>query len=351
MAEKVTILDVARLADVSPSTVSNLLNGRAERMRPSTKQRVQDAISTLGYRPNLAARGLKTGSAPLIGLIVPSVANPFFGIFASHVEEAALENGFRVLLGNGGRDPEREQTYSEELWGHGARGIILGSSPENLQHLSALNKLGLSVVAFERTGQQSDEYTVDSVGVDNVQGAYQAIQYLTEQGHKRIGFVSGSIRSVNRQERLDGYRRAIEEANIAYDERLVWQGTSDIDYGDAETISMGRRGARELLEQPDRPTALFAINDMIAFGVYAAARDLGLRIPDDISIIGFDDIALAEIVDPPLTTVSQPIKELAYYAVARLLLLIQGDDVLPVGHKTVPPQLIVRSSTCPPSTK
>lgn len=345
MAEKITILDVARAAQVSPSTVSNLLNGRTERMRPSTKMRIERAIEQLDYRPNHAARGLKTGSAPLLGLIVPSVANPFFGIFARYVEEAALESGYQVLLGNSGRDPKREQNYAKELWGHGVRGIILGSSPENFAHLSALLERGLHVVAFERPLQQADPYSIDSVGVDNVQGAYLAVKHLIALGHRRIGFVSGSIRTINRHDRLDGYRQALEEAQIAYDETLIWQGLSDIDFGDAETMDMGRRGARELLSRTDPPTALFAINDMVAFGTYAGAREVGSDVPNDVSIVGFDDIALTEVVDPPLTTVRQPIEEIAKTAVTRLLARVQDDESELAGHIALAPELIVRMST------
>lgn len=345
MADKTTILDVARLAKVSASTVSNLLNGRDERMRPSTKERIEKAISELNYRPNHAARGLKVGSAHLIGLIVPSVANPFFGIFARYVEETALESGYQVLLGNSGRDPEREQRYAEELWGYGVRGIILGSSPENFDHFSALLERGLQVVAFERPLQQNDQYSIDSVGVDNVQGAYLAVNHLISLGHRRIGFLSGSIRTVNRQDRLDGYRQALEEAGIPYDETLIWRGVSDVDFGDAETIDMGKHGTCELLSRENPPSALFAINDMVAFGAYAGARDLGRQVPDDISIVGFDDIALAEIVNPPLTTVRQPIEEIAKSAVNSLLERIQDMQVQPAGHVGLMPELIVRSST------
>lgn len=345
MAEKITILDVARVAKVSPSTVSNLLNGRTERMRSSTKERIERAIEQLGYHPNHAARGLKTGSAPLLGLIVPSVANPFFGIFARYVEEAALEGGYQVLLGNSGRDPKREKNYAEELWGHGVRGIILGSSPEDFTHFSTLLERGLHVVAFERPLQQTDQYSIDSVGVDNVQGAYLAVKHLIELGHRRIGFVSGSIRTINRLDRLDGYRQALAEAQIAYDDTLIWQGMSDIDFGDAETMDMGRRGTRELLCRENPPTALFAINDMVAFGAYAGAREVGLTVPDDVSIAGFDDIALTEVVNPPLTTVRQPIEEIANTAVARLLARIQENGAEPAGHIALAPELIVRSST------
>jgi len=345
MQEKVTILDVARLAEVSPSTVSNLLNGRAERMKLSTKERVEQAISQLGYRPNLAARGLKTGVAPLIGLIVPSVANPFFGIFARHVEEVSMESGYQVLLGNSGRDPISEQGYVEALWGHGVRGVILGTSPEDFMHLSALLEQGLHIVAFERPSQQIDEHISDSVGVDNVEGAYLAVSHLTALGHQRIGFVSGSLRTVNRHDRLAGYRRALDEAAIQYDETLIWQGVSDIDFGDAETMEMGRQGARELLSQPNPPTALFTINDMVAFGAYAGIRDLGLKVPEDVSIVGFDDIALTEVVDPQLTTVKQPVEDIARFAVERLLGRLQGNYTELASHKALPPKLIIRSST------
>jgi len=325
MSEKVTILDVARAAEVSPSTVSNLLNGRAERMRPSTQDRIQQAITKLGYRPNLTARGLKKGSAPLIGLIVPSVYN--------------------VLLGNSGRDPVREQNYAEELWGYGVRGLILGSALPDFDHFAALCEMGLHLVAFERPTQQTDRYTIDSIGIDNVEGAYLAVKHLTDLGHRRIGFVSGAIQTVSRRDRLEGYRRALSEADIAFDESLIWQGKSDIDFGDAETMNMGQRGAAALLAQPNPPTALFTINDMIAFGSYAAARDLGIRVPDDLSIVGFDDIALTEIVDPPLTTVKQPIEEIARCAVERLLGRLQDDLTEPLGHTALSPKLIVRSST------
>ena len=222
MAEKVTITDVAQLAGVSPSTVSNMLNGRSQRMRPSTKQRIEEAIDKLGYTPNQAARQLKTGHAPIIGLIVPSVANPFFGIFARHVEAAALKHGYQVLLGNSDRDCERERQYSEELWGYGVRGIIFGSSLVQYSHLDNLMAKGLNVVAFEHAAQGNDETPIDSVGIDNKLAARLATKHLLSLGHKRIGFLSGPIRTVNRLERLEGYQDALAEAGIESDSELIW---------------------------------------------------------------------------------------------------------------------------------
>ncbi len=276
MAEKVTITDVALLAGVSTSTVSNLLNGRSQRMRPSTQKRILDAIDELGYTPNQAARQLKTGHSPIIGLIVPSVANPFYGIFAQHVEAAALKNGYQVLLGNSDRDPQREQKYAEELWGYGVRGLIFGSSLVQLSHLDTLISQGLHVVAFERPPQDDDQTQVDSVGIDNILASRLATKHLLSLGHRRIGFLSGPIRTVSRMDRLSGYQAALAEAGIESDPELIWDVVPNGDsYGDADAVDLGRQGTQELLSRANPPTAIFAINDMFAFGAYAGAKDLG----------------------------------------------------------------------------
>src|SRR6266568_357696 len=167
-SKKATILDVAHLARVSPTTVSNVLNGRLDRMGQETVERIQQTIELLGYTPSRVARQLKTGHAPIIGLIVPSVANPFWGAFARAAEEATLAHGYHVLLGNGERDQERERLYAEEMWAQGIRSLIFGSSPLSLDHLSALIQHGLHVVAFDRHRQNNDDPIVDSVGIDNV---------------------------------------------------------------------------------------------------------------------------------------------------------------------------------------
>ena len=351
MATTITIVDVARLAEVSTSTVSNLLNGRDERMRPATRDRILNAIDELGYKPNVAARQLKTGQSSAIGLIVPSVANPFYGIFAQHVEQAALQRGYQVLLGNSQRDTDREKAYAEELWGYGVRGMIFGSSLVDFTHLFDLVERGMNVVAFDRPAQASDRLAIDSIGVDNVQAARVVTKHLLALGHRRIGFLSGPIRSVSRLDRLQGYRDVLTEAGIAPDERLIWQGTFSNSYGDARAVDRGRQGAQELLSIADPPTALFAVNDMYAFGAYAGARDLGLRIPSDISIVGFDDIALADVVEPPLTTIRQPVEGIAQAAVERLVGRLEGAFEAKPNHQTLPAQLILRGSTARPTSR
>ena len=343
---KATITDVAQLAGVSISTVSNLLNGRSERMRPDTKARILDAIEKLNYTPNQVARQLKTGHSPIIGLIVPSVANPFYGIFARHVEAAALKSGYQVLLGNSDRNPEREQRYAEELWGYGVRGIIYGSSLVQYSHLHNLITKGLHVVAFERPSQRDDQITIDSVGIDNNLASRLATKHLLSLGHKRIGFLSGPILTVSRMERLAGYQAALTEANIEADPSLIWDIAPHGDnYGDADAVALGRQGTQELLSRANPPTAIFAINDMFAFGAYSGAKDLGLNVPTDLSVVGVDDITLTEIVHPPLTTIRQPIAKIADIAVERLVARLQGSLSEIQGHQLLRPQLIVRSST------
>ena len=344
MSAKVTITDVAQRAGVSVTTVSNLLNNRVERMRASTKERILNAIDELGYKPNQAARQLKTGHTPIIGLIVPSVANPFYGVFARYVEEAALVQGFQVLLGNSDRNQARELAYAEELWGFGIRGIIFGSSLENFTHLADLIDQGLHLVAFDRPTQATDQITIDSIGVDNVQGARLATKHLLSLGHRRIGFVSGRIMTVSRMDRLHGYRTALAEAGIDFDPQLVWEGPST-DFDDSVAVDLGRQGTHILLTLDDPATAVFAINDMYAFGVYAGAQDMGRHIPHDLSVVGFDDIVLTEVVQPALTTIRQPIKEIATAAVNRLLERLQGTCDSPPGHRIISSQLVVRNST------
>ncbi len=345
MPSDITIEDVAHLAKVSTSTVSNLLNGRVNRMRPETLERVQLAINQLGYSPNRTARNLKTGRVQMIGVIVPSVANPFYGAFARSIEQAALVHGYQVLLGNSERDPERERRYAEEMWSHGIRALVTGSSPLALTHLANLVERGLYVIAFDRQEQTSDVLPIDSVSIDNFQAAQLATLHLIELGHRHIAFVTGPIRTVNRLQRLEGYRQALQSAGIEYDPGLVWEKSLESGFGDTEGTELGRLGVSELLKHMPRATAIIGINDMYALGAYAGARDLGLKIPHDLSIVGIDDTVLAQIVDPPLTTVRQPLAEMARIAVENIIQHADGKYNGVPRHVTLAPELIVRRST------
>ncbi|MDQ3655599.1 MAG: LacI family transcriptional regulator [Chloroflexota bacterium] len=347
VAKAVTIQDVAALAGVSTSTVSNLLNGRVSRMSAATRERIELAMGQLGYQANQAARQLKTGQSPIIGLVIPSVANPFWGAFVQAVEEAAMERGYQVLLGNGGRDPRREQRYAESLWSHGVRGVIFGSSPLSLDYIHRLVERGLHVMVFDRRLQGGDS-VMDGISVDNAAGGYMATRHLLDLGHLRIGFLSGPLKTSSRLERLEGYRNALIDAGIKHDPSLIWAGESPTGAGDVEGADIGRTGARALLSSEEPPTGLITINDMYALGAYAGANDLGFRIPEDVSIVGFDDITMAAMLNPPLTTVKQPISEMMRSAVSTLIERLEGSRSGPAHIVTVPTEIIARKSAAAP---
>jgi DNA-binding LacI/PurR family transcriptional regulator len=210
-----------------------------------------------------------------------------------------------------------------------------------------LVKRGLRIVAFDRHTQRGDELDIDSVAVDNVRGTQLATEHLISLGHRRIGFLSGPIRTVSRVDRLDGYRTALAEAGIRFDRQLVWEGAETSSFGDIEGAQLGRKGAHDILSLPHPPTALVAINDMYALGAYAGARDLALRVPEMVSIVGFDDIVLADIIDPPLTTVRQPVQEMTRVAVERLIAYLERTTSEGAMHLSIAPELIVRGSTAP----
>lgn len=344
---RVTIHDVAKAAGVSTSTVSLVLNGKLDRMRPDTSERVLKAVADLGYSTNEMARALKTGYVPTIGLVVPTVANPFWGEFARCVEHAAMAKNYQVLLCNAEGAPEREQRYVESMLARGIRGVILGSSPLSLRHIAGVTRRGLQVVAFDRLTLRDAGVELDSVCVDNSRGVELAVQHLLALGHRRIAFVSGPITSTNRHDRLEGYRATLRAAGIAPDASLEW--TENVTAGDAEEIvtEIGRTAAVALLKQPNPPTAFFAINDMTAVGIYAGCRELGRSIPQDISVVGFDDIHLCRIMNPPITTVRQPLEELMTAAVDQLIARMEKKSAGAPVHLTLPPQLVVRESTAP----
>ena len=348
MADQPRIRDVAALAGTSVSTVSNLLNGRPDRMRPETVRRIEEAIEQLGYRPSWAARQLKTGVAPVIGLLLPSVANPFHGALARAVEVAAQGSGFQVVLGNSLRDPARERRYAEDFFGFGVRGVIVGSSPFDLGHFAELMSRGLSFVAFDLvTTGEGGEPAMDSVSIDNRRAGLLATRHLIELGHRRIGYVSGATPTMSRRDRLEGYRQALAEAGMAVDPKLIAAGDAAIGYDDTHAAEHGRAAAAGLLRLARPPTALVALNDMHAVGACAAVRDAGGSVPDDVSVVGIDDIPIAGLIHPALTTVRQPIEKLGAAAVELVVKRLRGDRGA-ARHIVFEPQLVVRASSASP---
>lgn len=343
----VTIKDVANAAEVSATTVSNLLNGRDQRMTPATRTRIQQAMDALGYRPSRVARNLRTGKASAIGLVVPSVANPFWGSWAHHLEAAAMRHDQQVLLCNSERDPDRERAYVEELWSSGVRSVVLGSSLPSLSHLDSALRDGLTLLAFDRESQGADEPGIINLSVDNFAGGRIATEHLLRLGHRRVGFISGAMATVSRSRRFAGYESALAEFDLPCDADLIWVDSQDRGFGDVTPTEVGRRGMYDLLAQPDPPTGVVTINDMYAFGACSALHEVGLDAPT-ISIVGFDDIVLAPLYNPPLTTIRQPLQRMADYAIRAIQQAQPHGSDLP-RSLLMQASLVPRESTRQPS--
>ena len=335
-----TIEHVARHAGVSISTVSNVLNGREARMRPDTLQRVQQAIAELNFRPNQSARRLKTGHMPMVGLLVPSIANPFFGALARWVEDAAIRRGYGVLLCNTQRSAEREQEYAQAFMAQGVQGVILGSSLQAQEHLAPLVQRGLAAVSFDRTAQHA-ELPMDYVSLDNQRAGMIAAEHLLSLGHRHIVYVSAPLRSINRNARMNGARAAGDAGSARLE---VHVGDVAAGQADMEMAELGRSSALALHAAGCAATGYVAMNDMLAIGLMAGLRQCGRRIPEDVSVVGIDDLYLGQYISPALSTVRQPMQSMAEAAVERVLARMKNIGEPP--HELVfVPELVVREST------
>jgi DNA-binding LacI/PurR family transcriptional regulator len=341
------IQDVARLAGVSTTSVSNFLNNRMEQMRPDTRLKIGQAIAQLGYRPNSAARQLKTGVSAMVGLLVPSLANQFFGALACAIETAAARHGCQVMTFSTYRDPERERVVSADLLAYGAQGIVTGSALNDTDHLATI-ATRCPVVAFDirRSGDNHDRIT--TVSVDNVAATALAVEHLASLGHRSIALVTPPPYTLNRQDRLKGFQQAVARAGLTGELIIADANEAPRDpHGDTQLFELGRSAAPRLLAAASRPTAAIGINDMMAIGIGVGLRQLGKQVPRDFSLIGIDDIFFAVAHDPPLTTVRQPIQAMADAAVQRIV--AAGAATADDGGLFAP-ELVVRASTAAPRT-
>ncbi|MFD0982717.1 LacI family DNA-binding transcriptional regulator [Tropicimonas aquimaris] len=343
------IKDVAARAGVSVSTVSNVINGRHSKMRAQTLQRVQEAISELQYTPSAVARQLQSGQIRTLGLVVPSVANPFWGNVSQLIEKEAQKRGYQVMICNAERDPRLEAQYLSSLYGSSIRGVILGSSPLSLGHLSEQIGKDMRIAAFDRRTPAGNAMISCSVSVDQDLGARLATRHLIGLGHTRIGFISGPIGTSSRTGRLAGMRAEMERSGLDVDESLIWLAPDVAGFGDSHAAELGRIGIRQLLTLDEPPTAVFSVNDMYAIGALSGARELGYRVPEDLSVVGFDDIYLAKVMHPPLTTIRQPADLMSEMVVSRLIDQLEGTDEIAEPHVVLRPDLVVRSSTTSPA--
>jgi LacI family transcriptional regulator len=350
LAKVSTIRDVAELANVSKATVSRYLNGTLT-LPAETKKRVDDAVIALNYRQNSLARRLSIGSSETIGLAMPDVANPFFGELADAVEEAASEGGFGLSLCITRNRLEREALYLSWLDTQHLDGLIFATNRPDDGSLKKLIGERSNIVLIDEDVPGVD---VPKVFVDNVEGGYLATKHLIDAGHKRIAHVTGPEALFTVRERLEGYRRALDEAGLPFDASLVLSGAYDRRFG--------HLAAAELIARETPPTAVFAGSDYLAVGMLETLRDRGLDVPRDVSIVGFDDMEFASLLMPPITTLRQSAREIGRAGVAILLAMLAADNADAVSaaaalapsatqgkpvHR-LPVRLIERASVAPP---
>ncbi|MGO4330248.1 LacI family DNA-binding transcriptional regulator [Cupriavidus sp. 2TAF22] len=342
-----TIQDVARLANVSVSSVSNVLNGRTERLNPATFARVEQAIRTLGFRPSQVARQLKTGQTPMLGLLVPSTANPMYGQFAVLIEaEAQRQTGFRVLLGNTNRDRDQEASMLDDLLSFGVHGVIIVSSLTDELHFEAPARQGLAMVSYDGGVDPRVPARIDHVQPDNFQAGHLAASHLIALGHRRIAFVMPAGRTVSRACKIDGFLAAAREAGIG-DGAEVLECPPSAYYGDAELAELGQLEGMRLARSKSRPTGLIAVNDMMAIGLMSGLHQAGLSVPADVSVIGMDDIGMCAYTNPALTSVAMPFGEMAEAMVRRVVMRLAQPELAPT-RMCFPSGLVQRQSTAPP---
>lgn len=327
-----TIYDVARMAAVSPATVSRVMNGRGN-VDPLLANRVQQAVSELGYRPNGAARSLRRQVAPVWALIISDIENPHFTSLVRGVEDVAQALGHSVVLCNSDEDLSKERRYIEVALGERMAGVIISPASDRHTDLQPLLDRDLPVVTIDRRIRGS---SIPSVLADNVTGAQAATAHLVEQGYERIACITGPMRTSTAVQRLTGYRRALRTAGRTYDRSLVRVA----DYKEAG----GYEATRSLLDEREAPDAFFVANSLMTIGALERLVDAGLGVATDVGVVGFDDHAWARLVRPALTTVAQPTYELGRTA-AQQLVALQEQGGMSATTITLPTRLVVRGSS------
>ncbi len=306
-----TIREVAERAGVSLTTVSHVIN-QTRYVSDATRQRVLEAMDELNYRPNALARSLRSGKTQTLGLILPDSSNPFFAELGRAVEKTAIQAGYSVILCNSESDVAREEFYVGVLSTKQIDGIIFVATGNPIESLQYLDEQGIPVLVVDR---DLPDFEVDAVLTDNLLGGYQGTQHLLEQGHTRIAFISGPLNGTPSAKRVDGYRKALLEADIEIDPALILLG----DYHPES----GWEAAAKLLSLNQPPTAIFCANDLMAMGAIRAINTAGLLVPHHIAVVGFDNIELSKYCTPPLTTVAQPIEDIGSSAASILIERIQ----------------------------
>jgi len=332
----VTLRDIAEKAGVSVITVSRAMNNKPD-VTPETRQRILTIATELNYTPNAHARALVGGKSNIIGLVVADNANPFYARMIRGIEEASTANGFSVILSNTNEDPDREASAIQVLREKRVDGLLITSVQCGKVLLEPLLQDKTPFVLLNR---YVDGLVADCVLNDNFMGAYLATAHLCSLGHRRIMHVTGPDNISSVRERMKGYRKALDEYQIDFDSQMVLHTNLRLDDGYQKVLHYFQT-AKHL------PTAVFAYSDLLAFGVLKALRELGISVPGQVALVGYDDIDFAQVIEPALTTVSQPAFEIGFKGTEILLEKINNpsNDAPPARQVVFPPQLIIRASS------
>ncbi|MCI8459724.1 MAG: LacI family transcriptional regulator [Clostridia bacterium] len=312
-----TIKDVAKAANLSVTTVSFVLNGKGDAIPDATKEQVYSAVERLNYCPNYTARSLVTQKTNMIGIIVPEITNSFFAELVHRLQNGFSAQGYDIILCDNEETVEKDLRYINLLAGRNVDGLILAPSgasllPENTVKIqNALRSLSMPVLFLDRYFGDFAPH----VSVDNCTSAYSVTDYLLQKGHKKIGVVTGAMRLNSSFNRLKGVRKRLAEDGIQLPDANIYEGQYD--------IATGERAAEKFMQTD--VTAIFAFSDMQAYGIYKKLKEHGKRVPDDVSVVGFDDNVYSVLLDKPLTTMRQPMEKLAADAVRSMLRMIRKE--------------------------
>lgn len=332
---KITINDIAKMANVSKGTVSRVINNKPEGVSEETRRRILKIIDEVGYVPNSNARSITVSETKTIGLIIPDVSNPFFAELARGVEDCSSEYGYTVFLCNSDMDIEKQKNYLNALLEKRVDGIILNTSGDfnDKKFRDKFYKINIPVVLIDRKTQDLERYK--GVFIDNIEAGYKATKYLISGKNENIAYLAGTYGIDTTMKRLEGYKKALTEASIELKPDYIVYGEYSIKSGYERTLSL-MKGHREI-------QAIFAGSDIIAIGAIKALKDMNILVPDEVEVVGIDDISISNLISPSLTTVAQPIYEIGYKASEKLINFINNKS--DYEDEFLPTKLVIRNST------
>jgi len=331
----VTIKDIAKRLNLSPSTVSRALRNHPD-ISSETKKQVLALANKLDYHPNSIAQSLKNMQTKTIGVIVPEIRHHFFSSALTGIEDVAYGAGYVIIVCKSNEDYEREIVNTHALASNRVAGLIVSISQgtQNSKHFKVLQERGIPIVFFDRVCEDID---ASKVVVDDREGAFRAVEYLIKSGYKRIAYIAGPKHLSISKERFTGYSLALKKYNVSFKkEYVIYGGLNEED---------GIQGFQKLLQLKELPDAIFAVNDPVAIGVFTEMKKNNLKIPDDIALVGFSDNPISSLIDPPLTTVAQPAYEMGTTAARLLLEEIENRGKFEYRTEKLETKLIIREST------